>query len=83
MKAYKAACKAQPEDAQMHNLEQQSDVHYMRAWKYTDEMCAITPATWGDLLAQIEMFMEDDDTKAEVFLSLPDNIRRLANGAVS
>jgi hypothetical protein len=35
------------------------------------------------VLAQIETFMDDDNTDAEVFLNLPDNIRRLANGAVS
>ncbi len=57
--------------------------HYIRAWEYMTAMCEITPRTWGDLLAQLETRMDDDDTEAEVFLNLPDNIRRLANGAVS
>ena len=83
MEAYRTTCKTQPEDAQAHVLEQQSNVHYMRAWNYTDEMCAITPKTWGDLLAQLETFMDDDDTEGEVFSRLLENIRRLANGAVS
>ena len=80
MEAYITTCKAQPEDAQIHVLERQSNVHYSRAWKCTDEMCAITPKTWGDLLAQLEAFMDDDDTEGEVFSRLLENIRRLANG---